>query len=64
MDNPTNEKQFYDASDIMTIYGCGVDKARSIIRSIKHCTGDKLGIAGKVLVTEHDAWKNAVKVKM
>ena len=64
MDNLTKEKQFYDAYDIMNLYGCGLDKARSIIRSIKHCTGDKLGIAGKVLVTEHDAWQQAVNVKI
>ena len=64
MDNPTKDKQFYDATDIMAIYGCGLDKARSIIRSIKYCTGDKLGIAGKVLVTEHDAWQQAVNIKI
>lgn len=59
-----NTQQYLTLHDIMDIFKCGKDKAYSIIRSIKHCTGDKLGISGKVLVTEYEAWNNAVNVKI
>ena len=53
-------KEFYDKYDIMNIFDCGVDRAFAIIRSIKAFTGDMLHLKGKVLVTEYEAWKNAV----
>lgn len=52
--------EYYDKYDIMSKLGCGKDRAMTIIRAIKHHTGDILGIRGKVLVTEYEAWKNAV----
>lgn len=58
------QKVFYDKLDIMNLLGCGEAKAQSIIRSVKYCTGDKTKIKGKVLVTEFEAWINAVNVKI
>ena len=52
------ERDYYDKYDIMNIFGCGVDRAMAILRSIKNYTGDVLGLKGKVLVTEYEAWKN------
>ena len=50
------EKQYYDKYDIMSIFGCGKDKALQIIRCIKDYTGDRLKLKGKVLVTEFNQW--------
>ncbi len=51
-------KDYYDKYDIMNIFGCGKDRAMAILRSIKDYTGDVLGLKGKVLITEYEAWKN------
>ena len=59
-----NEKQYLDKYDIMNIFGCGVDRALAIIRSIKETTGNPLGLKGKVLITEYEAWKNAVNANI
>lgn len=53
-----------DKYDIMDMFKCGEAKAYSIIRSVKKCTGDKLGIKGKVLITELNEWMNNVTVKI
>lgn len=58
------ESIFMDKYDLMNMFKCGEAKALSIIRSVKKCTGDKLGIKGKVLVTEFTEWMNAVTVKI
>lgn len=50
-------KEFYDKVDIMNLLKCGETKAQSIIRSVKAYTGDMLGVRGKILVTEYEAWK-------
>ena len=72
MDNATfktkeeliSESVYVDKYDIMDMFKCGESKALSIIRSVKKCTGDKLGLKGKVLVTELNEWMNAVTVKI
>ena len=48
----------------MNLLGCGEAKAQSIIRSVKYCTGDKTKLKGKILVTEFEAWVNAVNIKI
>lgn len=53
-------KDYYDWIDIMNKLNCCESKAKAIIRAIKYHTGDVLGIRGKVLVTEYEAWKNSV----
>lgn len=50
-------KEFYDKADIMNLLKCGESRALAIIRSVKDYTGDMLGVRGKVLVTEYEAWK-------
>ncbi|MBQ9744497.1 MAG: hypothetical protein IJW19_05160 [Clostridia bacterium] len=59
-----NGSAFVDKYDLMDMFKCGEAKALSIIRSVKKCTGDKLGIKGKVLVTELNEWMNNVEVKI
>lgn len=51
------ERDFYDKYDIMNILKCGETKAMAVIRSVKEYTGNMLGIKGKILVTEYEAWK-------
>ena len=58
------QKVVYDKFDIMNLLGCGEAKAQSIIRSVKYCTGDKTKLKGKILVTEFEAWVNAVNIKI
>ena len=50
-------KEFYDKVDIMNLLKCGESRALAIIRSVKDYTGDMLGVRGKILVTEYEAWK-------
>ena len=52
------EKEFYDKTDIMKKFGCGLHKAEAIIRCIKAYVDEPLPLRGKVLVTEYEAWKN------
>ncbi|MBQ8567291.1 MAG: hypothetical protein IJ445_06905 [Clostridia bacterium] len=59
-----NGAAFVDKYDIIDMFKCGESKALSIIRSVKKCTGDKLGIKGKVLITELNEWMNTVTVKI
>lgn len=54
------ERDFYDKYDIMNKLEICESRAMAIIRAVKHYTGDMLKIKGKVLVTEYEAWKNAI----
>ena len=54
------ERDFYDKYDIMDKLEICKSRAMAIIRAVKHYTGDMLKVKGKVLVTEYEAWKNAV----
>ena len=54
------ERDFYDKYDIMNKLVICESKAMAIIRAVKHYTGDMLKVKGKILVTEYEAWKNAV----
>lgn len=50
------QKMYYDKYDIQKLFECGESKAQQIIREIKTYTGNRLGIKGKVLVSEFNAW--------
>ena len=48
-------------TDMMNIYGCGIVKARNIIRDIRRtCGGGRLG-AGMVLPSEYKYWREHPK---
>ena len=51
------ERDYYDKFDIMNLLKCGEARALAVIRSVKDYTGDMIGIRGKILVTEYEAWK-------
>lgn len=57
------KKAYLDVTDITLLFGCGTSKAYSIMRSIKYYS-DMLGMPGKVLITELEAWMNAVQIKI
>ena len=57
------KKAYLDVTDITLLFGCGTSKAYAIMRSIKYYT-DKLGMPGKVLFTELEAWMNDVQIKI
>jgi len=54
-----NEKAYLDKSDIMNRYDCGINKAKSIIKSIKEASGGVLG-KGKVLPSEIEYWERKI----
>ena len=55
------EKAYVEASDIMKRYGCGLNKAREIIRAVRHVTGGGgFGMAGKVKKAELLYWESIV----
>lgn len=58
------KKMYLNVFDIMQVFGCSRPKAYNILDSVKYCTGNMLGISGKILVTELEAWMNAVQIKI
>ena len=53
-------KAYMDVNDIMRRYAVGINKARSIMRSIRSvCGGGRLG-CGKVLPSEVAYWESTV----
>lgn len=53
------KKAYLDVTDITLLFGCGNTKAYGIIRSVKYFS-DKLDMPGKILISELEAWMNAV----
>lgn len=51
------EKTYLDYLDIMNLFGCGKDRARAIIRSIK-AKSDTLKLKGKVTRVDFEVWYN------
>lgn len=56
------KKAYLDVTDITLLFGCGTSKAYSIMRSVKYFS-DKLAMPGKILISELEAWMNAVPTK-
>ncbi|MGM9609857.1 MAG: hypothetical protein ACI3XE_06515 [Eubacteriales bacterium] len=46
-------KQYLDIKDLMDIFGCGICKAQSLMRCIKH-KRDTLHIKGKIAVCDYE----------
>ena len=54
----SQEKKLYiTTADIQDMFGCGIHKAESIMRSIKSYS-DSIKVRGKVLRTDFEAWYN------
>lgn len=57
-----SEKLYYTIADLQDMFGCGLHKAESIMRSIK-AYSDSMQMRGRVLVTDFEAWYNRPREK-
>ena len=51
------KKLYITTDDLQDMFGCGIHKAESIMRSIKSYS-DSIKVRGKVLRTDFEAWYN------
>lgn len=60
----SQEKKLYiTTTDLQDMFGCGIHKAESIMRSIK-AYSDSMMVRGKVLTTDFEAWYNRPRGKI